>query len=217
MSDNTEIPTLKENLAYTSPARVSLGLNHNDSRTVGSLSFMPSQRERFEERFSYVNETTLKTFYTQIDFDANRLTLEQFDLLELAAYNKSFSKIIIPSWHFCTGYNDNYKANKHSFMSEIGYGLSFGTSDFLISFMPQINIDFTQRTFTGQFNGLASYWLGTTNLSYHFVGNITGHKEKNNIHQLRLNISIQPSLSITITNDISQTEFNVMLDKRFSF
>ena len=216
-SNSPQLYPIKNNLAHTSPVRISLGLKHLDNRKIGSLSLMPSHIDRFEERFSYVNETTLKAFYTEINFEASELTIEQFDLLELAAYNKSFSKIIIPTWRIYAGYNDNYRADKHSFMSEVGYGLSFGTTDFLISFMPQINIDLTQRKLTGQFNTLASYWFGSTNLSYNFVGNISSAKDKNNIHVLRLNIPIKHDLSITFTSDVSHSEFDVMLNKRFSF
>lgn len=208
---------LKKNLAYTNPARVSFGMKDDNNGKSGSLSFMPSHLERFEERFSYVNEMTLKIFYTEVNFNDHQLTLDQFDLLELAAYNKSFSKINIPSWRFYTGYNDSYSPDKHSFMSEIGYGLSFGTANVLFSFMPQINIDFTNKAFTGQVNTLASYWLGTTNVSYHFVGNITGHKRKSNLHELKLNVPIKQNLSITFTNNISNSEFDIVFNKRFSF
>jgi hypothetical protein len=217
LNDNSVIPPLKKNLAYTSPALLSFGLKHTDDHLVTSLSFMPSHRERFEERFSYVNETTLKTFYTEINFDENQLELEQFDLLELASYNKSFSEFIIPSWRFYTGYNDHYSPNQHSLMSEIGYGFSFGTTNFLVSFMPQINIDLTNQTLTSQVSALASYWFDTTNISYRFVGNITGHREKNNIHELTLNIPIKHNYSITFTSETSHSEFGITLNKRFSF
>jgi hypothetical protein len=216
-SNSKQIKPLKKNLTHTSPARISLGLRYLDNRAMGSLSFMPSHIERFEERFSYVNETTLKAFYSEIDFDDSKITLEQFDLLELAAYNKSFSKIIIPTWRLYAGYNDNYSAANHSFMSEIGYGLSFGTTDLLISVMPQINIDITHKTLTSQINTLVSYWFGPSNLSYNFIGNISGHRGKNNIHDIKLNFSIKNNLSVTVTNNIKDSEFNVMLNKRFSF
>ena len=216
-SEDTHIPPLKENLAYTSPARLSFGLKHTNDNVVSSLSFMPSHRERFEERFSYVNETTLKTLYTEINFYDDKLKLEQFDLLELASYNKSFSKVIIPSWRFYTGYNDRYRSGQQTLMSEIGYGFSFGTTDFLVSVMPQINIDFTKRTLTSQVNTLMSYWFDTTNLSYRFVGNVSGHSEKDNIHELKLNIPIKHNYSITFTSEISHSEFGIALNKRFSF
>ena len=104
---------------------------------------MPSHRERFEERFSYMTETTLKTFYTEINFNENQLMLEQFDLFELASYNESFSKVIIPSWRFYTGYNDHYNQGTHSLITEIGYGFSFGTANSLVSLLPQIHVDLT--------------------------------------------------------------------------
>jgi hypothetical protein len=213
----THIPPLKKSLAYTSPARLSYGLKHTDKHVVGSISFMPSHRERFEGRFSYMNETTLKTFYAEINFNEDQLTLEQFDLFELASYNKSFSKVIIPSWRFYTGYNDHYRQGTHSLISEIGYGFSFGTTNSLASLMPQIHVDLTKRTLTSQVSALASYWFDTTNLSYGFIGNITGHKEKNNIHQLKLNIPIKHNYSVTFTNEISQSSFGITLNKRFSF
>jgi hypothetical protein len=216
-SNNKQIQPLKKNLTHTNPARISLGLKYLDNRVMGSLSFMPSHRERFEERFSYVNETTLKAFYSEINFDNSKIKLEQFDLLELAAYNKSFSKVIIPTWRLYAGYNDNYSADNHSFMSEIGYGLSFGTTDLLISVMPQINIDITHKTFTGQINTLVSYWFGPSNLSYNFIANISGHPGKNNIHELKLNLPIKNNLSVTVTNNIRDSELNVVLNKRFSF
>ena len=142
-NDVVHILPLKKSLAYTSPARLSYGLKHTDNHVVGSISLMPSHRERFEERFSYMNETTLKTFYTEINFNENQLMLEQFDLFELASYNESFSKVIIPSWRFYTGYNDHYNQGTHSLITEIGYGFSFGTANSLVSLLPQIHVDLT--------------------------------------------------------------------------
>ena len=101
-------------------------------------------------------------------------------------------------------------------MSEIGYGLSFGTKDLLFSFMPQIRLDLNQGTITSQLNGLASYWYGKTNISYNFVGNITRHKGENNIHQLKLNIPVEHNASITISGNVSQSEYEVRFNRRFA-
>ena len=101
-------------------------------------------------------------------------------------------------------------------MSEIGYGLSFGTKDVLISLMPQIKIDLTQKIIASQFSGLVSYWHGKTNFSYNFVGNITRHKGENNIHQLKLNVPIQHNTSVTISANVSQSEYEVRFNRRFT-
>lgn len=215
-SRGEEIPSLKNNLAYTSPSRFSFGLKQIDDKTLGEISFMPSHFERFEERFSFVNESTLKTFYTSINFDANKVEVEQFDFFELAAYNKSFSKMIIPTWRIYTGYNDIYSNNNHTLMSEIGYGVSFGNKDLLVSFMPQIRVDLTKKTVTGQFNTLISYWYGANNFSYNFVSNNKSRKEVDNIHKLNLNIPLQHNLSVTFTSNILQSEYEVKINKRFS-
>lgn len=216
-SDEYRIPPLKNDLTHTKPARVSFGLKQNGEYPISSISFMPSHRERFEERFSYVNETSLKTLYAEINFYENNIILEQLDLLELASYNKSFSEVIIPSWRFYTGYNDNYNPGQQTLMSELGYGLSMGTTNFLFSVMPQINIDLTKKSLTSQVNTLVSYWFNDINFSYQFVGNITGHNAKKNFHEFKINMPMRNNYSITFKNEISHSEFGLVLNKRFSF
>ena len=210
------VTPLKTTSSYTEPTRISFGVKQVDNKTFGSIGFMISHLERFEERFSFVNESTLKTFDTSIKLDKDKVEIDKIDLFELAAYNKSFGEVFIPSWRIYAGYNDKYNYDKHSIMSEIGYGLSFGTKDLLFSFMPQIRLDLNQGTITSQLNGLASYWYGKTNISYNFVGNITRHKGENNIHQLKLNIPVEHNASITISGNVSQSEYEVRFNRRFA-
>ena len=210
------VTPLKATSSYTEPTRFSFGVKQVDNKTFGSIGFMISHLERFEERFSFVNESTLKTFDTSIKLDKDKVEIDKIDFFELAAYNKSFGEVFIPSWRLYAGYNDKYNYNKHSIMSEIGYGLSFGTKDVLFSLMPQIRVDLTQETITSQFNGLASYWYGKTNFSYNFVGNITRHKGENNIHQLILNFPIEHNTSVTISGNVSQSEYGIRFNRRFT-
>ena len=206
-----------ESLAYTSLARLSLGLRQVDNKTIGLLSFMPSHLERFEERFSIVNESTLKTFYTAISYDQNKIKLEKLDILEIAAYNKSFSKVIIPTWRVYAGYNDLYSPDNHSLISEIGYGLSFGSKNVLFSFMPQIKVDINNKTITSQFNTLFSYWHGKNNFSYNFISNHSHRNGVDNVHKMTLHIPLQHDLSLTTDVNLSSTEFGLWVNKRFSF
>ena len=210
------ITPLETTSSYTEPTRFSFGVRQVDNKIFGSIGFMISHLERFEERFSFVNESTLKTFDTSINFDRDKVEIDKIDFFELAAYNKSFSEVFIPSWRLYAGYNDKYNYKEHSIMSEIGYGFSFGTKDVLFSLMPQIRVDLTKKTITSQFNGLASYWYGKTNFSYNFVVNIRRHKGENNIHQLKLNIPIEHNTSVTVSANVSQSEYEVRFNRRFT-
>lgn len=214
--DNYSLSPLKKQFQNLNTSLVSFGFKSIGSHDYTTLRFMPAAYTHSDVRFSRVNETTMVIFNTELKIEDTNIDLYQFDLLELATYNKSFSKTTTPSWRFYMGFNENHNEDG-SFQSEFAYGLSYGTDNLLISLLPQLNIDFSHSMLFTQVNFTASYWMGQSNISYNLVSDVFTSNRKGNksFHELIINHPINPIWSVSLAAREGNKELGITLNRRF--
>lgn len=215
--DDALLDSLPNQFEHLSLGIVGVGHKWTNEGDFTSIRLSPIAYLHSDTRFSRVNETTMVILNSEFKVRGSGVDLEQLDLLELETYNKSFGKLETPSWRFYIGYNDNHY-KKGSFQSELAYGASFGTENLLISIMPQLNIDFSNTVVFGQVNLVASYWVGSSNISYNLVGDVFSRDKKGrNLYQeLKVSLPLNKDWSLSFMAKEPNNETAFTLNRRFS-
>ncbi|MFC1589506.1 DUF4105 domain-containing protein [Pseudomonadota bacterium] len=204
-----DIKGLKQKpISDISPNKIGIGFNEAHDKNNIIVNYSPGLLKKNESRFSYLNETTLQLLNISIAVTEDDVLLKRLDLLELESLNKITNDVVIPSWRFYIGYNQNYGVfESPKRLVEFSYGYSVGGLNDILSFQPQFSYNLSEDAYALQANVSASVWSDIGNFTVNYIPDLYQSKENKS----------RRTIFEYKTNFINSSQFNLVLSNHDFF